>query len=237
MQESTLRRAWNDTISAQKTIRFTWLGNGGLGVAGGVLLPILATDDAAPVELVPFVVGGGLLGLASAFVLIYLYYLARAPYRQRDEARAQIATVNNRDSVDTNSRNFGVIVDPKVIYLTLTSRKQKYDDPMEISVHVKFAVTAPVLLHKLELVFSRDGHQIEYRSEVTGGSEGAPNLPNLPVTLKQTATYSVAFEMTWSRLIGSPFVNLRAFTGDHECLSNEFRLKESEQEFDFTQSN
>ena len=105
---------------------------------------------------------------------------------------------------------------------------------MEISVNARFAVTDSVLLHKLELVFSQDGHQIEYRREVTGLSEGAPRLPNLPVTLDGTRTYSVAFELTWARLIGSPYVNLRAFTGDREYLSNEFRLKESDQEFDFT---
>lgn len=90
MKESVPRRAWNDTIVAQKTIRFTWLGDIVLVTAGVALLTTFAPSGVSNWEPVARAVGGGLLGLAAAVGILFLYNFIRAPYRQRDEARREL---------------------------------------------------------------------------------------------------------------------------------------------------
>jgi hypothetical protein len=59
--ESTIRRALRDTVSAQKTLFFTWVGDAMLAVAGGAWLAAIAPETASIAEQVGRVVGGGLI--------------------------------------------------------------------------------------------------------------------------------------------------------------------------------
>ena len=86
MRESGLRRAWNDTISAQKTVKFMWLVNGVWVVSVGAWLFAIAPPSASPFEIVIRAVSGGLIGLITSFAFLYVFSFVRAPYRQRDEA-------------------------------------------------------------------------------------------------------------------------------------------------------
>lgn len=73
------RRALSDTISAQKSVRFMWGGEGVLAVAGGAWLAAYAPIDAPTIEIVARSVFGGLIGLATALLAIFLWNLIRAP--------------------------------------------------------------------------------------------------------------------------------------------------------------
>lgn len=64
-----------------------WGGEGVLAVAGGAWLAKIAPMGASTVEIVLRYVIGGLGGLLTATVIIFLYNLFRAPYKQRNEAR------------------------------------------------------------------------------------------------------------------------------------------------------
>lgn len=88
--ESAPKRAITDTYAAQRTLRFMWAGEGVLAVAGGAWLKAITPDTAPLAEQVGWAVGGGLIGLTKAVIVIFLFHFIRAPYRQRNEARAAI---------------------------------------------------------------------------------------------------------------------------------------------------
>lgn len=85
--QSSWSRAKQDTISAQKTARFMWGGEGVLAVGGGAWLAQIAPLGASTLEIVGRSVIGGLGGLLTAVFLIFVWNLFRAPYKQRNEAR------------------------------------------------------------------------------------------------------------------------------------------------------
>ena len=86
MQKSVWRRAFRDTCTAQKTVRFMWGGEGVLAAAGGAWLTAITPDNASVAELVLRAVLGGLGGLLVAILIIFSWQLFRAPYKQRNEA-------------------------------------------------------------------------------------------------------------------------------------------------------
>lgn len=85
--QSSWGRAYQNTISAQKTARFMWGGEGVLAVAGGTWLAQVAPTGATTVEIVSRSVIGGLGGLLTAIFIIFFWNLFRAPYKQRNDAR------------------------------------------------------------------------------------------------------------------------------------------------------
>ncbi len=89
-QQSAIRRAINNTVSAQKSARFMWGGEGVLAVAGGAWLQAIAPVDTTTLEIIARSVVGGLIGLSSAILLILAWNLIRAPYKQRNEARDMV---------------------------------------------------------------------------------------------------------------------------------------------------
>jgi hypothetical protein len=90
-KQSSWGRAKQDTISAQKTARFIWVGQAVLAVAGGTWLAQIAPLGASTAEIAGRSVIGGLCGLFVAVILIFAWNLFRAPYRQRDEARKKLS--------------------------------------------------------------------------------------------------------------------------------------------------
>ncbi len=90
--ESAPKRAIKDTVAAQRTALFMWGGEGVLAVAGGTWLTVIAPQTASVAEQVGRAVGGGLIGLLVAFLAICVFNFTRAPYLQRNEARALLQT-------------------------------------------------------------------------------------------------------------------------------------------------
>jgi hypothetical protein len=105
LTQTAIRRAINDTISAQKSTKFMWGGEGVLAVAGGAWLAHIAPLGASTLEIVARSVIGGLGGLVTAILIIFGWNLLRAPYRQRNEARILLAErpkpkpLTNRDDL------------------------------------------------------------------------------------------------------------------------------------------
>jgi len=105
LTQTAIRRAINDTISAQKSTKFMWGGEGVLAVAGGAWLAQIAPLGASTLEIVARSVIGGLGGLVTAILIIFGWNLFRAPYRQRNEARTLLAErpkpkpLTNRDDL------------------------------------------------------------------------------------------------------------------------------------------
>ena len=93
LSESAIRRAAKDTISAQKTARFMWGGEGVLAVAGGTWLATMAPAGVSTLEIVARSVIGGLGGLITAMLRIFISQFIRAPYKQRNEAREALRTI------------------------------------------------------------------------------------------------------------------------------------------------
>lgn len=93
MTESAPRRAFNDSVAALKTVWFGVAAELVLAVAGGTWLVTTAPETASPRELVVRAVLGGLIGFCIAVIVVYSFHFLRAPYRQREEARA----TNRRD--------------------------------------------------------------------------------------------------------------------------------------------
>jgi hypothetical protein len=90
LSESAIRRAAKDTISAQKTARFMWGGEGVLAVAGGTWLATMAPAGVSTLQIVARSVIGGLGGLFIAMLIIFIWQFIRAPYKQRNEVRNMI---------------------------------------------------------------------------------------------------------------------------------------------------
>lgn len=92
LNQSSWRRAKQDTISAQKTARFMWGGESVLAVAGGTWLAQIAPTGAPTLEIVVRSVIGVLGGLVITILLIFIWNLFRAPYRHLNEAIALLMT-------------------------------------------------------------------------------------------------------------------------------------------------
>ncbi len=87
MAESTCRRAWKDTERFRRSTLFFWgceaLGAVLFGVGGALLLP----EQPSRLASVLYPGLGTVAGLATVFVVVFIWNLFRAPYRQRNEAR------------------------------------------------------------------------------------------------------------------------------------------------------
>ena len=79
-----------------------WVGDGVLAVAGGTLLSVIAPSTAPVIEMVLRAVIGGLGGLVTALLVIFIWNIFRTPYRQRNEARAKVEEYEQeRDNPDS----------------------------------------------------------------------------------------------------------------------------------------
>ncbi len=87
LPQSTLRRAINDTLSAQKTVCFMWVDEGVLAGAGVAWLSTIAPSGATVIEIIVRSVLGGLGGLIIAVLAIFCWNIFQAPYKQRNELR------------------------------------------------------------------------------------------------------------------------------------------------------
>ncbi len=90
LKQSSWGRARQDTVSSQRTARFMWGGEGVLAVAGGSWLVQIAPSSATTIEIVGRSVISGLGGLITAILIVFAWNVYRAPYKQRDEARANL---------------------------------------------------------------------------------------------------------------------------------------------------
>lgn len=95
-QQSAIRRAFNDTISVQKSARFMWGGEGVLVVAGGAWLQAIAPTTASALEIVVRSVLGGLIGLVTAFLIVLAYNIISTPYKQRNEVLTEFITLKQK---------------------------------------------------------------------------------------------------------------------------------------------
>ncbi len=88
--ESAIHRAWVDTVHAQTTVKFMWLG--GLIVAGiGVAIAnTLVPENIGELQSGLYSILGALMSLAIAILAIFIMNFILAPYKQRNEARMAI---------------------------------------------------------------------------------------------------------------------------------------------------
>ena len=87
LSEPSWKRAYKDTVAAQRSLIFMWVGQAVLATAGGAWLIAIAPTTASVAEQVGRAVGGGLAGLFTAVVIMLVFNFFRAPYQQRNEAR------------------------------------------------------------------------------------------------------------------------------------------------------
>lgn len=138
INQSAFSRAIIDTGSAQKSAKFMWGGEGVLAVAGGTWLAQIAPSGASILEIVVRSVLGGLGSLSIGILVIFAWYLFRAPYKQRNEARALLlakpkpAPLRNRESL---IRAIGAVKE-KAIHLKmrqddLNFKLKRHEDPRE----------------------------------------------------------------------------------------------------------
>lgn len=104
LSEKAIRRAYSDTVSAQKTARFMWGGEAVLATGGGAWLVAIAPEGISDFEQIVRAIIGGLIGLVAALLLILIWNLFRAPYRQRNEARnmvRQLSVPSDNEVIDS----------------------------------------------------------------------------------------------------------------------------------------
>jgi len=89
--QSAFGRAISDTVMSQRSAKFMWGGEGVLAVAGGAWLVQIAPIGVTTAEIIIRSIVGGLGGLVTAFVIVLAWNLLRAPYKQRNEARAALS--------------------------------------------------------------------------------------------------------------------------------------------------
>ena len=93
MRESTWRRARRDTEDFRGSFRFWVWEVVGVGVSGAVAALALLPDQPSGTESVLYPMIGVIVGALAAYALIYLFNLALAPIRQRNEAWATLDTI------------------------------------------------------------------------------------------------------------------------------------------------
>ena len=103
INQSAPRRAWEDTEHFRQ-ISALWFwgvevicGGALFGIIGGLLGDYWTPKDATPFWQSAYpTIGGGtgvVIGFVIVFILIYLWNLFRAPYKQRDEARNALIAI------------------------------------------------------------------------------------------------------------------------------------------------
>jgi hypothetical protein len=103
-QQSAPRRAWEDTEYFRKSAASFWtmeiVGAAVLGVIGGSVGFLLTPVNPTPFQQYIYPTFGGATGIIGGFILvfcgIFLAKLFRAPYKQRNEARAELLKTANR---------------------------------------------------------------------------------------------------------------------------------------------
>jgi len=91
VNQSSWRRAFRDTLKAQQSPRFTWGGQAVVATALGAFATAIAKQDAPVAEVVARAVIGGIIGLASTVILIFLLqWVFLVPRKQRNEARRKV---------------------------------------------------------------------------------------------------------------------------------------------------
>lgn len=96
VKESVWNRAWKDTEAFRKSARFFWvwkgLGAAVAGVIGGMIGVWLTPENAERFRQYLYPAIGGAIGIIAGLGLviacIFIWYMFRAPYRQRDDALA-----------------------------------------------------------------------------------------------------------------------------------------------------
>jgi hypothetical protein len=94
LSESAWARVRFETIHAQHTARFMWLGEGVSAVGFGALLTATAPSDIAILGQVGRAVLGAVVGLSVAAFCVVVFNLMTVPYKQRNEARASLSDLH-----------------------------------------------------------------------------------------------------------------------------------------------
>jgi hypothetical protein len=85
--QSAIKRAFEDT---KKSVYFKWVVTGVVMSVFGVLGPFLAPEGASKPLLAAYAVIGVGVGFGGGFVIVYMLMLIKAPFKQRNEARAKV---------------------------------------------------------------------------------------------------------------------------------------------------
>jgi len=85
--QSAIKRAFEGT---KKSGYFKWVVSGVLMSVLGVLGPFLAPEGASKPLLAAYAVIGVGVGFGGGFVIVYMVMLIKAPFKQRNEARAKV---------------------------------------------------------------------------------------------------------------------------------------------------
>lgn len=94
VKESVWRRAWKDTKEFRNSDRFFWgwevMGAAVAGVIGGMIGAWITPENSNKFWQYFYPAIGGTVGIVTgigiAFAFIFIWYLLRAPYKQRDDA-------------------------------------------------------------------------------------------------------------------------------------------------------
>ena len=152
LNQPAARRATNDTVSAQKTARFMWGGEGVLAVAGGTWLAQIAPIGAPTSEIVGRSVVGGLGGLLTAILIIFVWNLFRAPYKQRNEARNLLSARRTRVPISNKNELVRAMSDVQTLSGQLLTAQELLDD---------LEATSPTLVHS-DAIGKRDDSYAKY---------------------------------------------------------------------------
>ena len=102
--ESSICRAWVDTISFQKSGKFFWVVEvvviNIFAAAGTTFTPEKASNFIAAL----YSAGGATVGAVVGFILIFVFFILAAPYKQRNEARRSSSELQDKLSELTSAK-------------------------------------------------------------------------------------------------------------------------------------
>lgn len=150
--QTATSRALNDTRSYSKQrSKFMWGCETSFAAAGGTWSALVAPSSASNIEIVVRTVIGGLVGGVVGFIIlaimIFVWNLYRAPYKQRDEARRALELI---PGATANS--------PKVALPELHFAKVSYhyesDSHDEVNINVLPVATGSMKLERAKVELS-----------------------------------------------------------------------------------
>jgi hypothetical protein len=139
VKESVWQRAWKDTKGFRNSDRFFWgwevIGAAVAGVIGGMIGAWITPENSDKFWQYLYPAIGGVIGIVSGlgivFAFIFIWYLLRAPYKQRDDA-IEMAMEFKKEYESVLSA-----VQYKLAFEEVVSRLTKFRDGIVVQVGVR----------------------------------------------------------------------------------------------------
>jgi hypothetical protein len=190
LRQTAIRRAINDTVSAQKSTKFMWGGEGVLAAAGGAWLAHVAPLGASTLEIVARSVIGGLGGLVAAILIIFGWNLFRAPYRQRNEARILLAARPKPKPLGNRGDLLRVITEARIAtieFVEIVNGLKEWDRSNPNRVNIEAISAIEVAQHR-----QKNAYEAMEREILVAGSDYEPILKPLYLFMQSSAILSAS---------------------------------------------